>query len=103
MPHLTELISKAIAEAGVQVDEVLGIGVGISGIFGSKHGYDDIVAEGPQLEKCASFECRFRRNFQFRLKLEDSRSHGARERRFGGARNESDFLYLMIAPASGPR
>ncbi len=47
LPHLTELISKAIAEAGVQVDEVLGIGVGISGIFGSKHGYDDIVAEGP--------------------------------------------------------
>jgi len=101
LPHLTELISKAIAEAGVQVDEVLGIGVGISGISDRSTGTTISWPKVPSWKNVPVLSV-ISAQFPVPVKLEDTpRAMALAERRFGGARNESDFLYLMIGAGVG--
>ncbi|MEN6532762.1 MAG: ROK family protein, partial [Bryobacteraceae bacterium] len=101
LPHLTELISKAIAEAGVQVDEVLGIGVGISGISDRSTGTTISWPKVPSWKNVPVLSV-ISAQFPVPVKLEDTpRAMALAERRFGGAKDESDFLYLMIGAGVG--
>ena len=96
LPHLTELVARVIEQAGVQPDELLGIGVGISGISDRITG---TTLSWPKVPTWKNVPVRsaIEERFPVPVKLEDTpRVMALAEQRFGRARNESEFLYLMV-------
>jgi predicted NBD/HSP70 family sugar kinase len=101
LSHLIDFVAKAIAQAGVRMEELLGIGVGISGILDRRTGTMLSWPKVPSWKNVPVLSAIAAR-FPVPVKLEDTpRAMALAERRFGRARNESEFLYVMIGAGVG--
>jgi len=101
LPRLAEFIAGALAEAGVREEELLGIGVGISGIMDRGTGTMLSWPKVPSWKNVPVLDALSSR-FPVPVRLDDTpRAMALAERRFGRARHESEFLYLMIGAGVG--
>ncbi len=104
--QLVELVDRAIADAGVPEDEILGIGVGVRAIVDPVSG---VISAGPETPAWspvwADFDLRdlLAKALPWpRLVIDDTvRALAAAERRYGDARGIDDFVYLLADSGIG--
>lgn len=101
MPHLIELLEKGFQKANVRRDELLGIGVGISGILDRTTG---TTLYWPKVPQWVNVPVRriFADHFGIAPEIEDTpRTMALAERRLGLARQVDNWIYLMIGASMG--
>ncbi|MCZ2080302.1 MAG: ROK family protein [Bryobacteraceae bacterium] len=101
LPHLLALIDKALGQAGVRSGELLGIGVGISGILDRASG---VTLSWPKVPTWKNVPVRaaITSAWPTLVTIEDTpRTMALAERCLGRARDASEFLYLMIGAGVG--
>jgi predicted NBD/HSP70 family sugar kinase len=101
MPHLIDLVEKGLQEAKVKREELLGIGVGISGILDRAAG---TTLYWPKVPQWVNVPVRriFSEHFGFAPEIEDTpRTMALAERRLGLARQAENWIYLMIGASMG--
>ncbi len=104
--QLVELVDRAIADAGVPDDEILGVGVGVRAIIDPVSG---VISAGPETPTWspvwADFDLRHLLAEALpwpHLVIDDTvRALAAAERRYGGARGIDDFVYLLADSGIG--
>ncbi len=103
---LVELIERAIANAGVPDDEILGVGVGVRAIIDPVSG---VISAGPETPRWspvwADFDLRHLLAEALpwsNLVVDDTvRALASAERRYGDARGTTDFVYLLADSGIG--
>ncbi len=101
MPHLIDLVEKALQKANVKREELLGIGVGISGILDRTTG---TTLYWPKVPQWVNVPVRriFADHFGIAPEIEDTpRTMALAERRLGLARRAGNWVYLMIGASMG--
>jgi predicted NBD/HSP70 family sugar kinase len=101
MPHLIDLVEKALQKAKVKREELLGIGVGISGILDRSTG---TTLYWPKVPQWVNVPVRriFADHFGIPPEIEDTpRTMALAERRLGLARQAENWVYLMIGASMG--
>jgi len=101
MPHLIDLVEKGLQKAGVRREELLGIGVGISGILDREAG---TTLYWPKVPQWVNVPVRriFTDHFGIAPEIEDTpRTMALAERRLGLARHAENWVYLMIGASMG--
>lgn len=101
MPHLIDLVESALKKAGVRREELLGLGVGISGILDRATG---TTLYWPKVPQWVNVPVRriFADHFGFTPEIEDTpRTMALAERRLGLARQAENWVYLMIGASMG--
>lgn len=104
--QLVELVDRAIADADVPEDQILGIGVGVRAIVDPVSG---VISAGPETPAWspvwADFDLRdlLAKALPWpRLVIDDTvRALAAAERRYGDARGVDDFVYLLADSGIG--
>ena len=92
MPHLIDLVEQGLAKAHVKREELLGIGVGISGFLDRTTGTTLYWPKVPQ----------WLNHFGFAPEIEDTpRTMALAERRLGRARQAENWVYVMIGASMG--
>ena len=101
MPHLIELIERTLQKGGVQPEELLGIGVGISGILDRASGTTLYLPRVPQWSNVPVRRL-LADHFGIEPEVEDiPRTMALAERRFGLAREPRNWVYVMIGASLG--
>jgi len=101
MPHLIELVERGLQRANVKREELLGIGVGISGILDRSSGTTLYWPKVPQWVN-VPVQRIFADHFGFAPEIEDTpRTMALAERRLGLARQAENWIYLMIGASMG--
>jgi predicted NBD/HSP70 family sugar kinase len=101
MPHLIELVESALEKANVKREELLGLGVGISGILDRSTG---TTLYWPKVPQWVNVPVRriFADHFGIAPEIEDTpRTMALAERRLGLARQAQNWVYLMIGASMG--
>lgn len=101
MPHLIGLVEKGLQEANIRREELLGIGVGISGILDRGTG---TTLYWPKVPQWVNVPVRriFADHFGIAPEIEDTpRTMALAERRLGLARQAENWVYLMIGASMG--
>lgn len=104
--HLSELIQRAVTDAEIRVESVLGAGVGVRAIVDPVSG---IVAAGPETPSWSPLWAEFDLRAELatalpwkRLVIDDTvRALAAAERRYGAATGFDDFVYLLADSGIG--
>jgi predicted NBD/HSP70 family sugar kinase len=101
LPHLIGLVGEALGLARVKRKELLGIGIGISGILDRASGTTLMWPKVPQW-KDVPIRKILSEHFPVALEVEDTpRTMALAERRLGQARAADEFIYLMIGAGIG--
>ncbi len=96
MPHLIDLVEQALRKARVKREELLGIGVGISGILDRSTGTTLYWPKVPQWVNVPVRQI-FTDHFGIAPEIEDTpRTMALAERRLGLARQADNWVYLML-------
>jgi len=101
IPHLIDLVEKGLQKANVKREELLGIGVGISGILDRSTG---TTLYWPKVPQWVNVPVRriFADHFGIAPEIEDTpRTMALAERRLGLARQAENWVYLMIGASMG--
>lgn len=101
MPHLIDLVERGLQKAHVKREELLGIGVGISGILDRTTG---TTLYWPKVPQWVNVPVRriFADHFGIAPEIEDTpRTMALAERRLGLARQAENWVYLMIGASMG--
>lgn len=101
MEHLSRVLKDLLKEAGVPQRKLLGIGLGIAGVLDHEHG---ITLSWPKVPSWVNVHVRrmVEENFNTLIEVEDvSRTMALAERRFGKARNASEFIYVLSGAGTG--
>src|SRR4051794_450692 len=101
MPHLIALVEQALRKAKVKREELLGIGVGISGILDRSTG---TTLYWPKVTQWVNVPVRqiFTDHFGIAPEIEDTpRTMALAERRLGLARQADNWVYLMLGASVG--
>jgi len=101
MPHLIDLLESALHKANVRRDELLGIGVGISGILDRNTGTTLYWPKVPQWVNVPVRQI-FADHFGIAPEIEDTpRTMALAERRLGLAQQAKNWVYLMVGASVG--
>jgi predicted NBD/HSP70 family sugar kinase len=101
MPHLIDLVEQALRKARVKREELLGIGVGISGILDRSTGTTLYWPKVPQWVNVPVRQI-FADHFGIAPEIEDTpRTMALAERRLGLARQADNWVYLMMGASVG--
>ena len=101
LPHLVSLIDHTIRQANVQRSELLGIGIGISGISDKASG---ITMLWPKVPTWVNVPVRayLSDHFPILLEFDDTpRTIALAERRWGCAQESQNLVYLMLGAGIG--
>jgi predicted NBD/HSP70 family sugar kinase len=101
---LASLISEVeatLAGAGVELDQVRGIGIGISGVLERSTGTTLFWPKVPQWTN-VPVKRRFEQRFRTAIEVEDTpRTMALAERRFGQGSQASEFVYISVGAGTG--
>src|SRR4051794_25429426 len=101
MPHLIDLVEKGLQKAGIKREELLGIGVGISGILDRSTGTTLYWPKVPQWVNVPVRQI-FADHFGIAPEIEDTpRTMALAERRLGLAQQAKNWVYLMVGASVG--
>ena len=101
LPHLVSLIDHTIQQANVQRSELLGIGIGISGMFDKASGK---TVFWPKVPTWVDVPVRgyLGNHFPILLEFDDTpRTIAMAERRWGCAQDSQNLVYLMLGAGIG--
>ena len=101
LSHLIRLIERVLADAETKPGELLGIGLGISGILDRATGTTLFWPKAPQWVNVRVRD-RIQEHFPTHIEVEDTpRTMALAERRLGLARDIDNFIYIMIGAGVG--
>jgi N-acetylglucosamine repressor len=94
-------VEATLAEAGVELDQVRGIGIGISGVLERSTGTTLFWPKVPQWTN-VPVKRRFAQRFRTAIEVEDTpRTMALAERRFGQGSQASEFVYISLGAGTG--
>ena len=99
--QLTSEVDATLSEAGVARDQVRGIGVGISGVLDRSTGTTLFWPKVPQWVNVPVKQS-FSDGFKTLVEVEDTpRTMALAERRFGTAKQASEYVYVSVGAGTG--
>lgn len=101
LPHLMRLAEAALDQAQSSIEDVLGVGMGISGILDRASG---TTLSWPKVPSWTNVPVRdfLKKSFPCRVAIEDTpRTLALAESRLGVARSSKDFLFIALGAGIG--